>query len=229
MDINGDVLFGNSTWCLLVWLCLMLCIQMTLLNSKRPWLLPYRGQVSHQREGCGPHRSPVSSSWARGRLIAASLLPQKYVAIFPWLCRKRHKAIFTHSEIIYHIFSFLELCQVYTSYSCTWGETDSWRRHKGRLPQRQICMPAQWWKAVFQDQFEKQTMIRYDCGRSGLRWRTMSPKQRAEWIVTHPVLQRMAKLMENMFVEDKNLILGNDCHSTSENSTDSIETTWDTY
>ena len=100
-------------------------------------------------------------------------------------------------------FSFLELCQVYTSYSCTWDDTDSWRRHKGRLPQRQTCMPAQWWKAVFQDQFEKQTMIRYDWVRSGLRWRTMSPKQRAEWIVTHPVLQRMAKLMENMFVEDK--------------------------
>ena len=50
----------------------------------------------------------------------------------------------------------------------------------------------------------------------------MSPKQRAEWIVTHPVLQRMAKLMENMFVEDKNVILGNDCHSTTANSTDSI-------
>ena len=53
----------------------------------------------------------------------------------------------------------------------------------------------------------------------------MSPKQRAEWIVTHPVLQRMAKLMENMFVEDKNVILGNDCHSTSANFTDPMETT----
>ena len=32
----------------------------------------------------------------------------------------------------------------------------------------------------------------------------------------------MAKLMENMYVEDKNAILGND--STSANSTDSMET-----
>ena len=175
------------------------------------------------------HRSPVSSSWARWILAAASLLPQRYVAIFPWLCRKRHKAIFTHSEIFYHIFSFLELCQVYTSYSCTWDETDSWRMHKGRLPQRQTCMPAQWWKAVFQAQFEKQTMIRYDLGWSGLWLRTMSPKLRAEWIVTHPVLQRMAKLMENMFVGYKNVILCIDCHSTSANSSDSMETTWYTY
>ena len=52
----------------------------------------------------------------------------------------------------------------------------------------------------------------------------MYPKQRAEWIVTHPVLQRMAKFMENMFVEDKRH-LGNDCQSTSANSTDLMETT----
>ena len=60
---------------------------------------------------------------------------------------------------------------------------------------------------VFQDQFEKQTMTRYDWGRS-----------------VHRVLQRMAKFMENMFVEDKRH-LGNDCHSTSANSTDPMETT----
>ena len=56
MEITGNVMFADSTWCLLVWfskVCFMLCIQITLLNSKRPWLLPYRGQVSHQREGCG--------------------------------------------------------------------------------------------------------------------------------------------------------------------------------
>ena len=53
----------------------------------------------------------------------------------------------------------------------------------------------------------------------------MSPKQRADWIVTHPILQRLAKLMENMFVEDKNVILGNDCHFTSANFTDSMGTT----
>ena len=52
----------------------------------------------------------------------------------------------------------------------------------------------------------------------------MSPKQRAGRVVTHPVLQKMAKFMENMFVEDKRH-LGNDCHSTSANSTDSMETT----
>ena len=57
-------------------------------------------------------------------------------------------------------------------------------------------------KLCFKINLKKQTMVRYDLGRSGLRWRTMSPKQRYEWIVTHPVLQRMARLMENMFVED---------------------------
>ena len=46
-------------------------------------------------------------------------------------------------------------------------------------------------------------MIRYDKGRSGLKWRALSHKQRAEWIVTHPILQRMAKLIANMFVEEK--------------------------
>ena len=73
---------------------------------------------------------------------------------------------------------------------------------------------------MFQDQFEKQTMIMYDKGRSGLRWRTLSPKQQTEWIVIHPIFQSTAKLMENMFVEDKKVILSNDCHSTSANSTD---------
>ena len=66
-------------------------------------------------------------------------------------------------------------------------------------------------------------MIRYDKGRSGIKWRTLSLKQWAEWVVTHPILQRMDKLMENMSVENKNAILGN--HTTSVNSTDLIETT----
>ena len=66
-------------------------------------------------------------------------------------------------------------------------------------------------------------MIRYDKGRIGLKGRTRSLKQWAEWVVTHPILQTMAKLMENMFVENINAILGN--HSTSANSTDLMETT----
>ena len=77
--------------------------------------------------------------------------------------------------------------------------------------------------AVFQDQFGEQTMIMYGKGRSGITGRTLSTKQRAEWVVTHPILQRMAKLMENMFVEDKCAIIGND--STSANPTDSMGTT----
>ena len=96
------------------------------------------------------------------------------------------------------------------------------------IPQRQTCMPAQKWKAVFQDQFEKQTMIRYDWGRSGLRWRTMSLKQWAEWIVTHLYSREWLSSRRRCLLRDKNVILGNDCHTTA-NSTDSMETTWDTY
>ena len=66
-------------------------------------------------------------------------------------------------------------------------------------------------------------MIRYDKGRIGLKGRTLSLKQWAEWVVTHPILQTMAQLMENMFVENINVILCN--HSTSANSTDLMETT----
>ena len=62
--------------------------------------------------------------------------------------------------------------------------------------------------AAFQDQFRKQTMIRYGKGRSGLKCRTLSPKQRTEWVVTYPILQRMAKLVDNMFVEGENAIFG---------------------
>ena len=66
-------------------------------------------------------------------------------------------------------------------------------------------------------------MIGYDKGRIGLKGRTLSLKQRAEWVDTHLILQTMAQLMENMFVENINVILCN--HSTSANSTDLMETT----
>ena len=48
--------------------------------------------------------------------------------------------------------------------------------------------------AVFQDQFREQTLIRYDKGRSGLKRRKLSLKQRAEWVVTHRILRRLNSL-----------------------------------
>ena len=47
--------------------------------------------------------------------------------------------------------------------------------------------------------------------------------QTTSGIVTYPILQRMANLVDSMFLEDKDAIFGND--STSANSTDSMQTT----